>query len=246
MSAELSGPPQGKGRHPWDWYVEEHWVTHALASVVPLDRAVTYLDPCCGQLHIPEALAALGLPHVHGTDLFERAPDHRLFLGCHDFLGDQRHLLEASQRLSIIMNPPYSCQDGRRVRGLAEQFIRRALAIATDKVCAVLPLKWLGSAGRYQLFAQFPPAAIWILSERPSMPPGDAIAALGKAAFNNGKVDYMWVVWDAAAPPLLAADGTPPTAPISWIAPRQKTKKLRPKSAHAEIHLPLHAVSESS
>ena len=239
MSAELARPPQGKGRNPWDWYVEEHWVTQALASVVALDPAVTYLDPCCGQMHIPEALAALGLPQAYGTDLFERRSDHRQFLGCHDFLGDQRHLLEASQRLSIITNPPFSCQDGQLVRGLAERFVRRALTIATDKVCVLLPLKWLGSAGRYRLFLELPPAGVWVLSERPSMPPGDAITALGKAAFQNGKVDYMWVVWDKVMPTPVAAQQ--PTAPISWIPPREKqpAEKHRP----AEFHVPPHPMT---
>lgn len=37
--------------------------------------------------------------------------------------------------------------------------------------------------------------------ERPSMPPGAHVKALGDKAFRHGKVDYMWVVWDVACPP---------------------------------------------
>ena len=56
MSGELTARPKGSTRHPWDWYVEEKWVTHRLLDMIALESDVTYLDPCCGQLHIPEAL----------------------------------------------------------------------------------------------------------------------------------------------------------------------------------------------
>lgn len=137
-----------------------------------------------------------------------------LFLGQHDWLGDQRHMLEADGKLSIIFNPPYSRQDGKLVRGLAERMIRRALEVATHKVCALLPVKWLASKGRHQLFERdHRPTGIWILCERPSMPPGDVIEEMGDSAFTDGKVDYMWVVWDKHFPAL-------PYTPTNWIAPR--------------------------
>ncbi|MBB6191479.1 hypothetical protein FHS51_001706 [Sphingobium wenxiniae] len=220
MSGELTSRPKGSTRHPWDWYVEEKWVTHRLIDMLDLESGITYLDPFCGQLHIPEALAERGFS-AFGTDLFDRRIDHRQFLGRHDFLGDQLHLLEASDRLSIVMNPPFSFQDGRLVRGLAEKCIRRAMTIATHKVCALLPVKWLSSEGRYRLFSHLTPASIWILSERPSMPPGDVIAQLGDDAFENGKIDYMWIVWDMQRAPMLDAGGRP-FAPTYWIPPRKK------------------------
>src|SRR3546814_5718914 len=37
------------------------------------------------------------------------------------------------------------------------------LSIATHKVCALLPLKWLASAGRYRLFTEETPIGVWIL-----------------------------------------------------------------------------------
>ena len=111
MSAELSS---ANSRHPWDWYVEEQWVTHRLADFLPLDKDVTYLDPCCGSGNVVEALSARGL-QAYGTDLFERYEGSR-FLGVHDWMGDQRHLLEASDALSVFFNPPYSRQNGALVR----------------------------------------------------------------------------------------------------------------------------------
>jgi hypothetical protein len=212
-SAELPTRAKGADRHPWDWYVEEQWVTHRLLDFVAMDPAVTYLDPACGQMHIPQALAARGLM-AFGTDLFQRTEDPR-FMGEHNFLGDQRHMLEASPALSIVMNAPYSCQGGKLVRGLAERFIRRALGLATHQVAALLPLKWLASQGRCRLFAEHQPSGIYILCERPSMPPGNIIRDLADRAYRNGKIDYMWVVWDKHAPAL-------PHAPTFWIPPRPK------------------------
>lgn len=203
----------GQSRHPWDWYVEEKWVTHRLLDLVEFERDVTYLDPACGQCHIPAALSDRGFT-AFGTDRFRRCDDAR-FLGEHDFLGAQVHMLEAFGKLSIVMNPPFSYQAGKLSRALAERFVRRALAIATHKVAALLPLKWLSSAGRYRLFAEHMPAAVYVLSERPSMPPGDAIGSMGKNAYRHGKVDYVWILWDKNAAAL-------PYAPTFWIPPRTK------------------------
>lgn len=213
-------------RHPWDWYVEEKWVTHRLCDFVSLEPDVTYLDPFCGQCNIPDALGERGL-QAFGTDLFQRTDSHR-FMGVHDFLGDQIHLLEASSALSIVMNCPYSYQDGTLVRGLAERCIRAALAIATHKVAVLLPIKWLASKGRFDLFSEHSPSGgIHILCERPSMPPGDKIEELGKDAFAHGKQDYMWVVWDRRVPPMLDATGRP-FAPTYWI-PARAQEELEPE-----------------
>lgn len=211
MSGEISTSPLAK-RDPWDWYVEEQWVTHRLADYLPLDEGVTYLDPCCGSGNIVEALAAMGHT-AYGTDMFHRYDSSR-FMGEHDWMGDQIHMLEASPALSIFFNPPYSRQNGELVSGLAERCIRRALGIATHKVAALLPIKWQASKGRYRLFEKdHRPSAIYILCERPSMPPGTQIEAMGKKAHKGGKVDYMWVVWDKNADPL-------PYTPAYWIPHR--------------------------
>ena len=213
MTAELSNSAtKKKPRHPWDWYVEEPWVTHALADMIDLESHVDYLDPFCGLGTIPQTLIDLGL-RAFGTDKFART-DARFFLGTHDFLGDQRHMMEASSALSIIMNPPFSVQDGKLVRGLSLAIVKRALEIATHKVCALIPLKWLASEGRHAFFEKTKPT-ILIFSQRPSMPPGDMLEGLGPDAYRRGKVDYMWLVWDKQAP--RAA-----TAPTLWIPPRSK------------------------
>lgn len=221
-SAEITGSTGRKkkkrpDRHPWDWYVEQAWVTHRLCDMLELESHVQYLDPTCGTCTIPQALTDRGLA-AFGTDIFQRT-DSPLFLNEHDFLGNQMLLLETGHPLSIVMNPPFSYQDGRLVRGLAEKFVRKALSIATHKVAVLLPLKWLASAGRYRLFTEFPPT-IYVLCERPSMPPGDKIGQLGpRDAWKRGKVDYMWVVWDKQAAPLAEAR-------TIWIPKRDASAQL--------------------
>lgn len=215
MTAELPRLAGAGERHPWDWYVEQPWVTHRLIDSVALERDVTYLDPACGACTIPQALADRGY-RAFGTDR-ERRTDSPLFFAEHDWLGEQALLIEHIRPLSIVMNPPFSYQDGRLVRGLAEAFVRKALATATHKVCALLPLKWLASQGRLKLFRDHPPA-VHILTERPSMPPGDKIEAMGDRAWSRGKVDYAWFVWDRRAPQRIAT--------THWIAPREPALKL--------------------
>lgn len=219
MAAELSATPKGKPRHPWDWYVEEEWVTHRLLDFAPIERNVTILDPTCGSGNIVRALRDRG-HSAFGMDLFDRGAPH--FLGTHDFLGEQRSLLEAHDALSIIFNPPFSCQNGALRRGLAERFIRRALDVATHQVAAVLPLKWMGSEGRVRLFTSeaTAPIGVYILAERPSMPPGDEIEALGETAFERGKVDYIWILWDKRRRPHTDAGGQI-FVPTFWIPPRE-------------------------
>lgn len=213
MTAELSNDTADKKpRHPWDWYVEEQWVTHALLDQIALERDVDYLDPFCGLGNIPMALIARGL-RAFGTDKFTRVGHNAtFFLGEHDFLGPQLHLMQASPRLSIVMNPPFSFQDGQLVRNLSLRIIRRALDMATHKVCALVPLKWLSSKERYAFFTATRPS-IFVFSERPSMPPGDEIEELGENAWKRGKVDYMWLVWDKQRP-------NAGSSPTDWIAPR--------------------------
>ena len=79
---------------------------------------------------------------------------------------------------------------------ISEAFARHALTLSSARVCLLLPSKWLASQARYRLFTVSPPLAVLHLCQRPSMPPGDRIAAMGNRAFRGGMVDYCWIVWD--------------------------------------------------
>ncbi|QNG47391.1 TRM11 family methyltransferase [Sphingobium yanoikuyae] len=196
----MAGSPD---RHPQDWYVEQTWTVRALMQVVEFDRHATIWDPCCGLGTIPRAFADAGFA-AQGTDLVDRwlAWELRhLFMGEHDFLGQQVHLMERMARLNIVFNPPYGYK-----KDIAERCVRRALMLADGLVCALLPIRWRASEKRYPLFAeQHPPRFILEFCDRPSMPPGDALAnrdpATGKlTAWKRGKTDYAWYVWDTRQP----------------------------------------------
>lgn len=190
-----------------DWYVEPSWCVDALIDVAPYFAGSLVFDPCCGLGTIPAAFAARGFDAT-GSDLVER-PGLLIERTGFDFLRGESipwvpEEVLAAHQLSIVMNPPYRH---------TEAFARRALAFASDAVAVLVPLNWLGSKKRFKLFSTCPPTLIAVFSQRPSMPPGDAIAVMGAKAFKGGKIDYCWVVWDKRAP-------APQTRTI-WLAPRE-------------------------
>lgn len=213
-------------RHPQDWYVEQTWTGRALLEMVAFDSDATIWDPCCGLGTIPRTFADAGFTVV-GTDLVDRwlawEPRH-LFMGEHDFLGDQVHMMERMARLNIVFNPPYGCAPD-----IAERCVRRALTIASGMVCALLLIRWRASEKRYPLFAQeYPPSLILEFCDRPSMPPGDALAhrdpATGKlTAWKRGKTDYAWYVWDTRV--------RPTDTLTRIIPPRTAAQKLRDRES---------------
>lgn len=189
-------------REAYDHYVEPAWAVEQLIAHVPFTGLVW--DPACGIGTIPSAFAAAGFD-TFASDIVDRG-----FKGTGqlDFLHDGISAIFAP---NIVCNPPYSYQDG-----IAEAFVRRALAIAGDRVAMLLPIRWLASIGRFALFTGFAPEVILIFSERPSMPPGSKIAALGPKAFKGGTIDYMWVVW---------RKGHQGPTPTVWIPPRPKAAR---------------------
>lgn len=210
MRGEISSGRHSK-RHPLDWYVDPIWCARQLALAldrfaIERDAALAIWDPCCGMgntLHAAwEAvewgaefkIAAIGSDVV---DNFNRAT----FAACPDlqkpswFQADFLDLKAAPAPCSIVCNPPYSY-----IKGILEAFVRHALALTSRRVCILVPSKWLASQSRFQLFTDHPPQAVLHLCQRPSMPPGDRIAALGKRAFGGGMVDYCWIVWDVKRP----------------------------------------------
>lgn len=215
--------PVRPDRHPQDWYVEQTWTVRALMQEIVFDRDPHHVvwDPCCGLGTIPCAFASAGFKAV-GTDLVNRwlptEPAH-LFLGEHDFLGDQVHLLENWARLSIVANVPYK-------NGVAERFVRRALLTATGFVCILLPLSWRACEGRFGFFREYPPKLKLEFCDRPSMPPGTALADVhpdtGRlTAWKRGQTDYMWLVWDAAEPATETVTRIiPPRTPAQKVADR--------------------------
>ena len=217
--------PDRPERHPQDWYVEQTWTVRALMRMVKFDRDYLVWDPCCGLGTIPCAFAAEGFDAI-GTDLADRWSAQtlglpHLFMGEHDFLGGQRHMLENWALLSIIFNPPYGSEPG-----IAERAVRRALMTASGKVCALLPIRWRASEGRFPFFQEYPPLEILEFCDRPSMPPGDKLGERDPrtgalTAWRRGKTDYAWYVWDRHFPrPATITRLIPPRTPEQKRADR--------------------------
>jgi hypothetical protein len=219
-----------RNSHPYDWCVDESWVAWqlfvALGGFAREARAGEAIwDPCCGSGRTMVTFADAGFD-VRLSDIVNRL-DHSQFpweymppFVAADFL----ELTRAPAPCSIVFNPPYSY-----LEDIAELCVRHALKLTSRRVCAVLPVKWLGSQGRYALFTEHPPQAVLVLSQRPSMPPGDMIPMLEAAgkAFRGGVVDYAWFVWDVTRP---TAPGDTRTV---WLPPLHRPDLLQPFEALA-------------
>ncbi|WP_052730176.1 hypothetical protein [Sphingomonas sp. SRS2] len=172
-----------KDRHPFDWYVEPRWAAELVFRHVAFLGKVG--DPCCGLGTIPSAARAYGYDTV-AADLHDRGYEHLDAVA--DFLTDASTFEGID---NLVFNSPYSYRPR-----IAEAFVRRALELARHKVAALVPIKWLCTQVRFDLFAKFPPKEVLVLSTRPSMPPGNKIAELGDRAFKGGTIDYCWVIWE--------------------------------------------------
>ncbi|MGE3247951.1 MAG: hypothetical protein AB7F96_22200 [Beijerinckiaceae bacterium] len=178
-----------KKAHVWergelDWYVEPVRATEQLLQVEKFIGGIW--DPCCGGGNVLEACNGAGYA-VTGTDIVRR--DSRYwFVAEGDFLA-----YEKAVQPNIVMNPPYFRGKG------SEAFIRKAVALVPGKVCAFVDVRFMTGAGRANgLYKDHPPHRVWMVTPRVSCPPGTFLASGGKAG--NGSSDYVWLVWDNAAP----------------------------------------------
>lgn len=219
MRGEISSGRHAK-RHPLDWYVDEPWCAEQLALAIDLDIerrwGLAVWDPCCGMGNTLLAAHDRGLV-TYGSDLVENVAYANFGSGPPMIFapGNFLEATEAPAPCSIICNPPYSY-----VPGIAEAFARHALTLSSRRVAILMPSKWLASQARYQLFTDHPPQAVLHLCQRPSMPPGDMIAAMGKRAFSGGMTDYCWIVWDVWRP---TAPGQTRTI---WLPPLHRNSEI--------------------
>lgn len=168
-----NGRSSGYVQDPHGFYVDPVWCTELLLDAEHFLGPIW--DPAYGSGNILRACRARGFV-TFGSDIVLRT-DH-VTVQQKDFLGSSTYGPEVA---SIICNPPYK---------LAEEFIRRALLTARHKVAMILPLKFLASTKRYDLFTSTPVSCVYTLSSRPSMPPG-GVAVEAKGGFT----DYCWIVW---------------------------------------------------
>ena len=174
-------------RHAENWYVDPPSCAHALFDVETFRSHIC--DPCCGMGNVVRAASARGYI-ARGRDLIERT-DHWIGANCWgsvDFLSDEYPI---HTQIDFVFNPPY----GRGAAGamrLEEQFIAKAQSLTDGKVAALLRLDWL--AARRNFIEGRGLTRIWVLTPRPSMPPGELIAAGKKPG--NGFHDYAWFIFE--------------------------------------------------
>jgi hypothetical protein len=173
----LNDHPRPRASHIWprssaDWYTEPAWCSVRLFDVDTFVGAIH--DPACGMGCIVDAASARG-HEATGTDLVDRG----FGFAVEDF-ATATALVD-----NIMTNPPFA---------LARQFVEHALTLATRKVAVVFPTARLNAARWLQ---DLPLRRIWLLTPRPSMPPGEAILRGEKAA--GGKTDFAWLVFEREA-----------------------------------------------
>ena len=87
-------------------------------------------------------------------------------------------------KYDIITNPPYT---------LFIEFLTKAMRIAKGKVAMLLPITFLSSQERFELYKQYPPARVYVYTHR------ICIAKNGKfddyVAGQNLTI-YAWFVWE--------------------------------------------------
>jgi hypothetical protein len=173
--------PMGKRprlSHVWhreasDHYVEPTWCSTRLFAVEDFDRSNVLLDPCTGFGRIADAAKAAGFAAVIAADIVDRG-----YAGCQiqDFLERK------SVPPTVIGNPPFNA---------VEAFARHALELSARKVALLFPTARLNAA---RWLMDLPLRRVWLLTPRPSMPPGHVIARGEKPG--GGKVDFAWLVFE--------------------------------------------------
>ena len=160
-----------------DWYVEPRWCDDLFFTVEKPPGPIW--DPASGDGNIPSAAHDAG-HRVFATDKVYRVLGE-IRESWLDFLKDDIvHI--ADNAGSIVTNPPYR---------FASDFVVRARQIV-PYVAVLVRLDFLASQRRKQLVSEA--ARVWVMSKRPSMPPGQHIIDGGKVG--SGQHDYCWIVWD--------------------------------------------------
>jgi hypothetical protein len=165
--------------HVWEreaneHYVEPHWCSERLFQEEKFNGPIW--DPCCGFGRIPTAAIKAGFM-AFGTDIKDRG--YSDFNGVLDFLTMKNR---PNMMGDIVCNPPFN---------VAPQFAERALSVENvGKVAMVFPTARLNAA---HWLKGTPLLRIWLMTPRPSMPPGHTIAAGEKPG--GGKMDFCWLVW---------------------------------------------------
>ena len=151
-------------------FVEPIWVSQRLFDEEKFEGGV--YDPACGFGRIVRSAYDAGL-EAYGSDLVSRG-------ACTIVIRD--FFKHKGRHHNIVTNPPFD-----RIK----EFTLHALKLARRKVAVIMPVARLNAA---DWLMDVPLRRVWLLSPRPSMPPGHVITSGGKTT--GGKTDYCWLVFE--------------------------------------------------
>jgi hypothetical protein len=155
-------------------YVEPAWVSRRLFEVESFSAFI--YDPACGWGTILKEAKDAGY-QVFGTDVVNRRRHGLSNFYKRDFLTWQGRL-----RGSVVCNPPFDH---------VQEFCERVLELGAMKVAMICLVRRLNAAHWLQ---DLPLRRIWLLTPRPSMPPGSWIAAGNKPG--GGTQDFCWLIFE--------------------------------------------------
>jgi len=163
-------------REEHEHYVEPEWCSERLFAEERFSGQIW--DPCCGFGRIVySALNSGKHPMVYASDILDRG-----FKGINE-ISDFLHCNDNQASPNIVCNPPFN---------IADRFALHALALGnTRKVAMIFPTARLNAA---HWLRGTPLVRVWLMTPRPSMPPGHVITAGRKPG--GGKMDFCWLVWE--------------------------------------------------
>jgi hypothetical protein len=162
-----------KDKH--EHYVEPAWVSRRLFQVEKFTSLV--YDPACGWGTILKEARAAGYK-VYGTDIINRRRHRLPTFRKYDFLAR----CDAIAGSSVVCNPPFDH---------VQEFCQHALELGAPKVAMIMLLRRLPAAHWLQ---KLPLRRTYFLCPRPSMPPGNWIAAGNKPG--GGTQDFVWAIFE--------------------------------------------------
>jgi hypothetical protein len=169
----------GRERAANDWYIEPTWAVDLLLDAMPSIR--NFYDPCAGRGTIIDCGLHRGL-RATGADFVDRCSGR---FSQRDFLADDKHYA------NIVTNPPFK----PAVR-VIEHGLRR---VRPGGIVAVfVPIGFLASQRRAELFRTHC-TNVFIMSTRPSVPPGAVLEERGESARHGGSTDFCWMVFGPRA-----------------------------------------------
>lgn len=162
-------------REPNEHYVEPAWCSKRLFEVEKFGS--TIWDPCCGFGTIPDEATIAGYD-IFATDLVDRGYENL------DGVADLYDARVSVDVPDVVCNPPF--------KSIGQFTLQVVLRPSTKKAALICPVARLNAA--HPWLQTLPLIRIWLLTPRPSMPPGHVIAAGEKPG--GGKMDYCWIVFE--------------------------------------------------